>query len=177
MDLNDMELPALLVTGFYKNHLVEEKAPNAAVAAVAAVTPQTNGIKKSIQHLGKNQKGIGILVAYSKDVYLPDDQLHFLTSILQACRLNLGDVAIVNHFREKISFEELRQQLGLKQLLVFGVDLPVLGLPDMPLFTATAINGCSVVPAPAAEQLNNNNPESKLLKSKLWLCLKELFNV
>jgi hypothetical protein len=173
MDINHIQLSPLLLAGFYKNHLLE----TAPARPIAPALPENIEPQKGVQYLGKNQKGICILVAYSKDVYLPDEQLSFLTSILQACRLNLGDVAIINHYREKISFAELRKQLTCNYLLVFGVGLSIPGLSEMPLFSVQHIDGCSIVHSPAAEQLNNNNPESKMLKSKLWAALKPLFNV
>ena len=173
MGLNDLSLPATLMADFYKYHLLETTA----VAPVEPAVPQRTATKKGIQYLGKNQKGICLLVNYPKDVYLPDDQLHFLTNILQACRLNLGDVAIINHYREKISFEELRKQLECHYLLAFGVAAAAIGLEEVLLFTAQPVNECYIVLSPAAEELNNNNPESKVLKSRLWLCLKQLFNV
>jgi hypothetical protein len=139
--------------------------------------PADTGSKKGVQYLGKNQKNICLLVGYPNDVYLPDDQLNFLTNILQACRLNMADVAIVNHTRTAIGFEDLQQQLHCHYLLVFGVAPAAIGLEESPLFTAHAVNGCSIVLSPAAEQLNNNNQESKLLKSQLWICLKQLFSV
>jgi hypothetical protein len=173
MDLNHIQLSPLLLTDFYKTHLVESPA----IHPLSPVAPENTNTKKGIQYLGKNQKGICLLVTYAKDVYLPDDQLNFLTSILQACRLNLGDVAIVNHYREKVSFDELRKQLGCNYLLVFGVECAAIGLKEIPLFGIQNINDCNIVYSPAAEELNNNNPESKMLKSKLWICLKQLFNV
>lgn len=174
MDLNDMELPASLLTGFYRTHLVENTETKPATKTRAK---KDNSHPATISYLGKNQKEICLLVSYSKDVYLPDEQLHFLTTILQACRLNLGDVAIVNHFRAPVVFEELYSQMHCKHLLVFGVDASILGLPDIPLFTAHDMKGCQIVLAPPAEQLNTNTPESKSLKSKLWNCLKQMFNV
>ncbi|MEO5592842.1 MAG: hypothetical protein ABIR15_11805 [Chitinophagaceae bacterium] len=173
MDVNHMQLPSLLLVDFYKNHLVETPAIKPAIP----VLPENTVTKKSIQYLGKNQKGICLLVNYTKDVYLPDDQLNFLTAILQACRLNLGDVAIINHSREKITFDELRKQLTCNYLLVFGVELLKIGLDEIPFFSTQKINDCYIIYSPAAEQLNNDNPESKLLKSKLWGCLKQMFNV
>lgn len=175
MNLNDMELPASLLTGLYKTHLVEEATP--VKKETAPVAKLSKSATEGIQYLGKNQKGVCILVNYPKDVYLPDEQLNFLTAILQACKLNLGDVAIVNHSRHKVSFEELRRQLGCRQLLLFGVAPAATGLPEMELFTLNEADGCGLLASPAAEQLNSNTAESKQLKSRLWLCLKQLFNV
>jgi len=173
MGLNDINLSPALIAGFYKNHLIESSIPGLSIPA----TVETASAKKPIQYLGKNQKAVCLLVNYSKDVYLPDNELNFLTAILQACKLNLGDVAIINFHQQKISFKELREQISCKYLLAFGVDAVSIGLTEIPLFTAEIVNDCNIVYSVAAEQLNNNHPESKVLKSKLWICLKQLFNV
>ncbi len=173
MGLNELSLPASLIADFYKYHLTESVAEKPETSAL----PTSIGEKKGIQFLGKNQKNICVLVTYPNDVYLPDTQLNFLTNILQACQLNLGDVAIVNHHRAPMSFEALQQQLNCRYLLVFGVAPAAIGLEESALFSAHELNGCSIVLSPAAAQLNNNNQESKLLKGQLWMCLKQLFNV
>ena len=173
MDLNHIELPSSLLADFYKKHLIES-AP-AYMPASAQAKKKTE--KKEIQYLGENQKGVCLLVSYDKDVYLPDEQLKFLTSILQACSLNLGDVAIVNYFRENKTFEELRGKLAFNYLLVFGVEPSILGLTGIQLFTLQHVNDCKVVYSAAPELLNNNTADGKLLKSKLWTCLKQMFAV
>jgi hypothetical protein len=172
MGLNHINMPASLIAGLYKTCLVEGDT-----APAVTIAPDNKIHKKGIQYLGKNQKGVCVLVDYTKDVYLPDEQLHFLTTILQACRLNLGDVAIVNFRQHPVSFEKLREQVPCNYLLIFGVEPAKLGLEEMPLFTTCSVHDCNIVHSPAAEQLNNNNPDSKLLKSKLWLCLKQLFTI
>jgi hypothetical protein len=168
MGINEIELPASLVVELYRNSLINETGP-------AAPVLQKKENKKNIQFLGKNQQNVCLLVNYEKEVYLPDDQLNFLTTILQACKLNLADVAIVNYQLQKISFQDLKTQLGCTCLLVFGIDTTAIGLKKMPAFTAEKIMDCTVVLSPEIEQLNNNSAEGKLLKSKLWLCLKQLF--
>jgi len=103
--------------------------------------------------------------------------LNFLTTILQACKLDLGDVAIINNHRQKISFDELRKQIKVNYLLVFGSALLPIGIDDVSFFSIQNINDCSIVYSPVAEQLNSTDPESKVLKSKLWMCLKQLFGI
>ncbi len=173
MDLNHINLPSSLMADFYKTSLFEKMI----TAPLAKKTEVTAENKKRIQFLGKNQKGICVLVNYPKDVYLPDEQLNFLTAILQACKLNMGDVAIVNYARENISFTELKTQITCNYLLIFGVKAADLGIDEMTLFSSQNISDCCVVYSSAAEDLNNNNTEGKILKSKLWNCLKQIFNV
>ncbi len=171
MGLNDIELPAFLLADLYKENLVSGEEVISPFKATQKEGPV------SILYLGNNQKNICLLVDYENDVYLPEEQLNFLTSILQACKLNLGDVAIVNYHRQKTRFEDLRKQLQCSFLFIFGIDPTALGLQKIPLFSVTNINDCNIVLSPEPGQLNNNSPDSKLLKSKLWLCLKQLFNV
>ena len=173
MDLNHIQLPASLLADFYKTHLVEVASSKTG----KTTSGENSGRKKSIQYLGKNQKGICLLVSYANEVYLPDAQLNFLTTILQACRLNLGDVAIINYQREKISFETLRQELACNYLLVFGAAFPDIGLDEPPLFSMQQAGDCVILYSPAAEQLNHDDASGKLLKSRLWACLKQMFNV
>jgi hypothetical protein len=173
MGLNNIILSGSLMEDLYKNHLVEDSNP----VPVNTIRPVHTGLQKTIQYLGKNKKQVCVLVNYGNDVYLPDTELNFLTSILQACKLNLGDVAIVNCHAQKISFKELTEQVMCKYLLVFGVEAATIGLPQMPLFNTTVVDDCHIVFAPAAEQLNNSQAASRPLKTKLWLCLKQMFNV
>jgi len=131
----------------------------------------------AIQFLGQNQKNVCLLVDYPNDVHLPDNQLNFLTSILQACKLNLGDVAIINCHRQPVSFTVIAEQLSCQSLLIFGIAASSIGLADMPLFTIQEAGNCKVLCAEAVDSLNTASAESKLLKSRLWTCLKQLFGV
>lgn len=134
-------------------------------------------VHPAIQYLGENQKGVCILVDYPNDVHLPDSQLNFLTSILQACKLNLGDVAIVNCHRQQVSVPLLVKQLLCSKLLVLGNAAPLSGLQHLPAFSIQVENDCQILCSPAAENLNQQGAEGKLLKGKLWTCLKEMFGV
>jgi hypothetical protein len=170
MGLVKIEFPPFFIASLYKNSLVESKD------TVAGVMPE-NQFNKAIQFLGDNKKGICLLVNYENDVYLPDYDLNFLVSILQACKLNLGDVAIINYHLQQNSFEQFRKQLNCNFLLVFGIDIVQLGLKQIAPFTLDQKNNCSIIVSPAIEKLNTNSTEAKLLKSKLWLCLKHLFDI
>lgn len=192
MSLNDIQLSSAQLADWYGRHLVAgsgNEAPGTRPAGPPAVaeippaaTPATHNpappaAAKPLQWLGKNQKNIAILVNYPKEAYLPGDELNFLASILQACRLNLGDVAIVNHAHFPLAPAALAEQLQSRYLLLFGVPVAEPALQQLAPFTPLQQNGCSIVQAPPLDQLNNNSPEGKQLKMKLWVCLKQLFNV
>lgn len=179
MDLNKIELPNSVMAALYKNSLIiEDKNTSPSQQKL----PPANKAEKqqaanTIQFLGKNQQHICVLVNYEQEVYLPDAQLQFLTAILQACKLNLGDVAIVNYHQQQPTISQLITALKCRSLLIFGIDPAQLGANNIPLYTAEKINNCTIVCAAAAEALNNSSNESKILKGKLWGCLKQLFNI
>ena len=153
-------------------------APEPRTASPEPRTPNSElRTPDSIQFLGKNQQRITILVNSPKEVYLPEGELSFLTNILLACRLHLGDVAIVNHARQPTGPVALHEQLQSRFILVFGVSLPDPALAQQPSFIPLAQDGYTIVLAPPLSQLNSTGPDAKLLKSKLWVCLKQLFNV
>ncbi len=180
MDLNKIELPNSVLAALYKNSLInagDNKPTAIPVKPTPPNLPKKEPISNTIQFLGKNQQHICVLVNYEQEVYLPDPQLQFLTAILQACKLNLGDVAIVNYHHHQPSIAQLIKELNCRHLLIFGIDQAQLGATNIPLYTAEKINNCTIVIAAAAENLNNSSSESKILKSKLWVCLKQVFNV
>jgi hypothetical protein len=173
MSLNNLILPDVLVSSLYKNNLIEIKEGN-----------KNNGSKETIdplpqlQFLGKHLQQITVFVNYPDEVYLPDVQLNFLANILKACNLNIADIAIVNLARQQVLPEHIDTALKSKKIIFFDVDTAVLAIADdIPLFSVKQHGETYILKGPALEKLNQANEEGKLLKSKLWLCLKELFSV
>ena len=157
-------------------------APAASTAPpVSLATPASapaSAAAPDYKTLGNNRRNITILVQNPGIAFLADDQLSFLTKILEACRLNIGDVAIVNCATAPVTITALRQQLRPSVLLLFGLDPLQIQLPiSFPVFKIQEYDAAAYLCAPPLDQLVENTPESKLLKSRLWVCLKTLFNV
>jgi hypothetical protein len=171
MSLQKMVLDTALVAALYENIplLVAEKQqlPTAEVKK-NSVLPAA-----SVKYLGNFKKSICILVNYPEIPFLPDEQLLFLVNILQACKLTLEDVAIVNYASIKPDYVYLKEQITPTQLLIFGFEQP--GLPEMNNFSIEQVDGVQLLCAPELAALNNSTENGKLLKSKLWICLKQLF--
>ena len=128
--------------------------------------------------LGNNRRQVAIVVRSPGTPFLPDNQLSFLTKILEACRMNIGDIAIVNAASAPVVISELRPQLKPTTVLLFGIEPTAIKLPiNFPVFRLQPYDDCTYLSAPALSLLVQNSEESKLLKSKLWVCLKTLFNV
>lgn len=186
MSLNDIKLKPRLISELYPNTLVEsstssvpatpsdnlisEVPPPAAPAPKAAEAPA----QKGVNFLGRNEKGILILVAKDDAVYLPDGELNFLTTILSACQLSLGDVAIVNWNTSRTELEPLQQQLGSCFVLLFDVSPLEAGLPiNFPHFQIQQFNGRTYLSSPALSEVE----KEVTIKRQLWPSLKKMFSI
>ena len=128
--------------------------------------------------LGKNAKRVAIIVYSPNDAYLPDDQLQLLTKMLDACKLNLGDVAIINQASQPVHFTQLAEQLQSQKTLLFGIQPEQIGLPlSFPAYKEQEYAGCTYLLANPLGDMNQPNEEGKSLKGKLWGCLKKMFNI
>ena len=131
--------------------------------------------------LGNNRRNITLLVHSPGSGFMPDNQLTFLTKILEACRMTLADVAIVNNAAAPVTITALRQQLQPKIVLLFGVEPTAIRMPiNFPIFKQLSYDDCTYLSSPALDQLvpdTGDDRDSKLLKSKLWVSLKTLFDV
>lgn len=165
-DLHNVQLPDYVLAELYRNTLVA--SPDEVVAAPA---------EKKLQWLGENRKHICIVVDSKKDVYLPDGELSFLTSIMGACRLNLGDVAIVNYHKNNLDLKSLKEETAFTSLLVFGIEPAVFGYAGAEQFSILEKDGTTAIMAPPLGMMNSNTAEAKQLKTKLWQSLKQIFGV
>lgn len=169
------QLPDFLIADLYKNSLVimdnEPRLPERKTEPDRAITERQ-------WFLGSNLQKITLLVHEKEAVYLPDDSLQFLSNILGACQLNLGDVAIVNHSNDPVNYLFLKEALTPAFLLLFGVTAQGVELPfTIPHYQVQKYDNCQILLAPPLHTLLGNTQEARLEKSKLWLCLKKMFKV
>jgi hypothetical protein len=180
MDLNNIELPAFAVAALYETSLVSEvdgdsisKAPH---EPVAGPTQPISASKDAPgwRSLGDNRKNILIIVKTTEAVHLTDKDLQFLTGILGACQLSLADVAIVNISDQPATYKELTAYFKSRIVFLFDVDPASFGLPmNFPQYQIQAFASNSFLYSPSLEDLEKDRVE----KSKLWVCLKRLFNL
>ncbi len=174
MSLQQLVLDEALISSLYGNISL------LSYSETAKQTTQHSGSlpdlpPKALKFLGGNQKGIGLVVKYDDHVFLPDEQLAFLVTILQACKLTLEDIAIFNFASAPFTYIQIKEMTNFKQLLVFGMEPATLLLPEMAYFSPGTYHEIQILSAPELEKLNSSSEDGKLLKSKLWLCLKQLF--
>jgi hypothetical protein len=168
MSLDNIQLPASVIQDLYKNSLVLSDV-------IKARKPEILSASASFNILGNNQQKILILVSDSETLYLPDEQLNFLMGILTACKLTMQDVAILNIEKNKdVSYTNLAGTLKAEKVILFGVETSTISLPlQFPFYQIQAYNNQVYLCAPSLTVLQNDKAE----KTKLWLCLKQLFSI
>lgn len=169
MSLNKIQLPAIVASGLYKTSLVTMHD---------AGETKESPIKQSYTFLGRNKKNIVLVANSDEAVFVSEAHLAFIIKLLGACKINLEDVAIINNADPKITSRELKIQLSPKILFLFGVEPTTIKLPiHFPMFKLQEFDGCTYLYAPSLKDLDQETSEGKLLKSKLWVCLKNLFEL
>lgn len=160
----------------------EKPAPpvtgKAGMAAAPAAQEAPASTSPAYKFLGNNRQHVAIVVRFSGEAFLPEQHLQMLTKMLGACKLNLGDVAIVNDATLPVNMNTLKEQLSPKRVLLFGVAPDETGLPlNFPPFKDQEYAGTTYLYTPSLEELNKETEEGKLLKRRLWECLKKIFGV
>jgi hypothetical protein len=174
MDLNHLKLPVSVVVELYPSSLIDTDE----TALIHVDADRTENNKPAIpdwKWLGENRKNVMIIVNYPDAVHLPGNDLSFLTGILEACKLSLADVSILNLYNyPELSYKELVAFFKTRIVLLFAVEPSLFGLPmSFPHFQIQPFAGNSFLFSPSLIELEFD----KVLKSKLWVCLKRLFNL
>lgn len=184
MTFEKINLSPQMIAALYKQALVpEEQTPGVPTKKTIPATPPTEaavqpGSPATYKFLGKNQQHVLVIVRSPGEPFLPEEELQFLTKMLGACKLNLGDVAIVNDAAAKVIMQQVQVQLQPTKALLFGVEPSETGLPlSFPPFKEQEYAGCTYLFTPSLQALNQPTEEGKAMKAKLWACLKAMFNV
>ncbi len=179
MDEDKIRLPDFLIADLYKSCLVDPDAfSNNEILADNKLPDQAASAPDKIKYLGENSKNIIIVVSEPTVIHLHKEDLTFLTNILKACQLNTADIAIINIARQEVTFTAIKEQLAALQIVLFDVEPSLIKLPFMiPPFQVQNYAGSSIMLTPALSALNKASNEGRLLKTKLWNGLKQLFTI
>ena len=181
MALNDIQLSPNIIAALYPSSLINlDKVgviplSKQAETIVPEIKIEPAAVETSWKFLGNNQKNILIIVNYDTAVHLPDEELNFLTNMLAACKLSLGDVAIVNRYNYKeTGYKDFLAHFKSRIVFLFGLEPAIFGLPvSFPHFQVQTVANCTFLYAPALEETRNDT----LLKSKLWVSLRNIFGI
>ncbi len=181
-DFTKIKLPNFVMADLYKDSLVILSDKDSTITTVPSSIKQEQVLKNikpaSKWFLGDHAKKITILVKDDSAVFLNDDSLAFLSTILAACKLNVGDVAIVNYQNHPINYTTLEEKLTPSCVILFNVSAADISLPfTIPYYQVQAYGGKQFLLAPDLQMMHANTQEAKLEKSKLWLSLKKMFGI
>jgi hypothetical protein len=181
-------LPPFVLAELYPHSLVilepeqpkqpEQQSVEAPIIKLQEELPKLKKEKTGFSFLGNNAQKICIVVEDHIAVYLADMDLQFLTNVLSACKLNIGDVAIINLAQSEVSINTIKEQLMPTVCLLFGMDADAIGLPfKIPAYQQQAYAGCTFLVLPNFDRFAGTAEAAKLEKTKLWVSLKKLLNM
>jgi len=128
---------------------------------------------REFNYLGKNKKGILILVHDNENEVSTEEGSALLRNIVKAINLSASDFALVNYARyPDAQFPELSSYFDCKVILSFGVSDHQLGLQSQPLNTLVAVSEAKGI---FSSNLKNLCADQQAKKA-LWASLK-LLNV
>jgi hypothetical protein len=174
MSFKEAKIPNFLVVDFYKNVLITNT--NTELTQINSTKKEV--IRKSLEFLGENKKNIVIVVEDNEAVFITDEKLQLLTTLLQACNLSIADVAIINIANKNLNYTILKKNLNFEFLLMMGIDSNKFNLPLA--FSKNKVQQFNNTQLLITENLKNlmgNSIEVKTEKRALWNALKIMFNI
>lgn len=192
MDINQVELSSELLAALYPDSLVLEGETGKTEPGKARKkqypgkkpASQTGGAApgqsaEAYHFLGNNLRRVCFIVSYPEAVFLPDDQLDFLSKMLLACGCSIADISVLNAGHSPIDINKLITQLNPEKLFLCGITPASLNLPvPMELFQISGFQGISTILIPSLTTLSQKEAAGLVpIKKKLWASLKTLFNI
>ena len=177
MGLNDIELPPSLLAELYHTPLIIDEKINSPLIPVTSGKPDSAPKEEAAANypaLGNNARNIVVIVRDEAHPVIADGDLQFLTGVLKACNLGLGDILLLNHRTAPVSFNELKEKYRPQTILLFGTLQESLSLPlRFPEFQVTTHAALQMLSAPPLSVIE----KEESLKRQLWGALKKLFRI
>ena len=150
------------------DEVVVEDLPVSVPSIAAAKTLHK---KWNFEHLGKNQKGILILVNDRVNKVSSSQGTELLRKLVKAIALTNNDFALVNFANyQGAKFEDLSTFFNCQLVLSFGVDAQQLGLTAQPLHQLNALGEIKMIFTSDLHDLDSDTASKKIL----WTTLQRL---
>jgi len=131
-----------------------------------------------IKYLGEHLKQVTLIVKDELAVYLNENDLTLLSSILSACKLTLADVALINVAQQKLSLHEILNVLPSKLVMIFDVSSTTLKIKlPTTLYKSIQLGDTYLLFSNSLSLMQGGDQSAKLEKGKLWAILKSLFQL
>lgn len=180
-------LPNSVIVNLYKESLVlgstpvnvDKKAP-----ASPALEEHTAPIEAEeapiapVKFLGEHQKKILVLVQDSNAVHLNERNFDLLTSILNACKLTIADIALINLANKNYSLHQILVQVPSDIVLIFDIPPTQLKIKlPTKIYSPILLGSTQLLFSNNLAQMQGIDQASKVEKTKLWTALKMIFNL
>ncbi|KAA2241548.1 hypothetical protein F0L74_16780 [Chitinophaga agrisoli] len=163
MSFDQLQLDPYFLAKIYTQPVIPGKSTPVAVAQKPL---------PKVKYLGENQKNIALFIQNESEAYLNDELFNLLTNILNACKLGMQDVALVNIATMPPSpLTAWQQAVPMKQCVLFGIASARVGLEPLPNYQLHNADGIQVMFSDPLQDI----AADKQLKGKLWNGLKQLF--
>ncbi|MDB5199993.1 MAG: hypothetical protein JWO92_1956 [Chitinophagaceae bacterium] len=166
MSLDKTHLPAFVIQDLFQKTLVD---------LTNNEKNQTVTGSKELNVFGGNKQHIILLVNNPDAAFVTDQQLTFLSGILNACKLTLEDIGLLNIAPYRaISYKTISDTFNPRIIMMFGISSDTIQLPFvMPEFQRQSYNNQVYLAIPSLLSLENN----KELKRKFWTVLQQIFSL
>jgi hypothetical protein len=180
-------LPNSVIANLYKESLVLGTAPaNVDKKAPASPTLAENNAALEadetpiapIKFLGEHQKKILVLVQDANAVHLNERDFDLLTSILNACKLTIADIALINLANKNYSLHQILVQVPSDIVLIFDIPPTQLKIKlPTKIYSPILLGTTQLLFSNNLAQMQGIDQASKVEKTKLWTALKMIFNL
>lgn len=165
MSLEQLQLDPYLLAQMYGQPIIPE---------VRLAAPATEKVMPKLKYLGENQKNILLLIQNESEAYLNEELFNLLANILNACKLGMQDVALLNVAAfPGLTLQDYHTALGFRQCIIFDIPPAQLGIPAMETYRMETHHQASVLYSDHLQLIATD----KALKGRLWMGLKQLFGI
>ena len=163
---------------FAKKNKKKEPAIESNTNKDVAVEEETMEALTNFKYLGDHHKKIIVLVNDPASVYLNEADFILLTSILNACRLTIADIALVNLGHQKAGLHQILHLLPSKLVIAFELDSKALKikLPTQ-LYKVIPLGENNLLFSNSLASMQGTDANAKQEKAKLWAVLKQIFQL
>lgn len=180
MSLENVQFdPYILARLFQHQAIIPGEKP--AAPAITATPPAPPKVAEApavalppVKFLGENQRRIALLINNANEVYLNDTLFNLLTNILNACKLGMQDVALINlHAYPEANFAALQQAVPMQYCIFFGMEPATLGVQGVQPYQVSQAGNTSLLYSSELGVI----AEDKVMKGRLWNSLKQLLGI
>ena len=165
MGFETIQLTGQQIEELYSSHIV-------IIEKTGQQKPETSVKTVGTGITGKNKKQFVWVVNEADYPFLSDEDFQFLSKVVNACKMNMDDIALVNIAQNKMDFEKTVAELQPKILIISFLDRNWIPVKNE-TYTLQQEENFQLYITEELQVIRND----KVKKSKLWLALKQMLGL